>query len=69
MFLAGKICIETLCLLLDFTGAVKHWDKHMKNDLVWNDVKNKVIKYNKFIECDREKLKEITFKYFNNTME
>ena len=63
-FLAGDIALETICLLLEFTGAKSYWDKQMKYDLVYDNFKTKLEKYTPFIKCDRDKLKKVVLDYF-----
>lgn len=65
LFLAKEISLETLCLLLEFTGAKKHWDNKMQYDLVYDIVKTKIEKYTPFIRCDREKLRKVVLDYFS----
>lgn len=64
LYLSKDISLETLCLLLEFSGAKKHWDTKMQYDLVWDSIKTKVEKYSPFIRCDKEKLKNIVVDYF-----
>lgn len=63
-FLAGVISLETLCLLLEFTGAKKYWDKKMQYDLVYEQHRTKIEKYTPFIKADKEKLKNVLLDYF-----
>lgn len=65
LFLAREISLETLCLLLEFTGAKKHWDSKMQYDLVYDSIKTKIEKYSPFIRCDREKLRKIVVDHFS----
>ena len=65
LFLGKEISLETLCLLLEFTGAKKHWDNKMQYDLVYDIVKTKIEKYTPFIRCDREKLRKVVLDYFS----
>lgn len=65
LFLAREISLETLCLLLEFTGAKKHWDSKMQYDLVYDSIKIKIEKYSPFIRCDKEKLRKIVVDYFS----
>lgn len=65
-FLGKEICIETVCLLLEFSGALKHWNSKMKHDLVWDSLKLKFEKYVPFLRCDKEKMKELCLKHFTN---
>lgn len=63
-FLGGDISLETLCLLLNISGAKKHWNKKLQYDLVWSKIKTKIEKYTPFIEADIEKLKDICLDMF-----
>ena len=63
-FLGKEICLETLCLLLEFSGAMKHWNSKMGYDLVWETFKIKIEKYTPFINCDKDKLKQICLDHF-----
>lgn len=65
LFLAKEISLETLCLLLEFTGAKKHWDSKMQYDLVYDSIKTKIEKYTPFIKCEKDKLKKIVLDYFS----
>lgn len=65
LFLAKEISLETLCLLLEFTGAKKHWDSKMQYDLVYDSIKIKIEKYTPFIKADKDKLKKIVLDYFS----
>lgn len=64
LYLGKQLSLDTLCLLLEFTGAKKHWDSKMNYDLVWDKYRTKVEKYTPFIQCDKEKLKNILLDYF-----
>lgn len=65
LFLAKEISLETLCLLLDFTGAKTYWDSKMQYDLVYDMFKIKIEKYTPFIKCDKDKMKKIVVDYFS----
>ena len=64
LFLAKEISLETLCLLLEFTGAKNYWDSKMQYDLVYDSIKTKIEKYSPFIKCDKAKLKKIALDFF-----
>lgn len=64
-FLSQEISLETICLLLEFSNALKHWDIKMQYDLVWDKTRTKIIKYMPFIKCDKEKLKNIVIDSFS----
>jgi hypothetical protein len=65
LYLGKEISLDTLCLLLELSGAKKHWDSKMQYDLVWDNLKTKVEKYSPFINCDKEKIKNIVLDYFD----
>jgi len=64
LFLGNDIDLETLCILLDLTGAKNHWDSKMKYDMIYDSVKLKIEKYTPFIKYDKEKMKKIVLDYF-----
>ena len=64
LFLGNDIDLETMCILLDVTGAKKHWDSKMKYDMIYDSVKLKIEKYTPFIKYDKEKMKKIVLDYF-----
>jgi hypothetical protein len=64
-FLASEVSLETLCLLLEFTGAKKHWDSKMQYDLVYDSIKTKIEKYTPFIRTDKEKIRKIVLDHFS----
>ena len=65
LYLGKNISLETLCLLLELSGAKKHWDSKMQYDLVWDTTRTKVEKYSPFITYDRDKIKNIVLDYFS----
>lgn len=65
LYLGGHVSLETLCLLLDLTGAKKYWDSKLEYDIIYDEVKRKIEKYTPFIKVDKEKIKKITIDYFD----
>jgi hypothetical protein len=65
LYLGKQISLDTLCLLLEISGAKKHWDSKMQYDLVWDTTRIKVEKYIPFINIDRDKIKNIVLDYFD----
>jgi hypothetical protein len=63
-YFGKEISLETICLLLEFSGAKKYWDSKMQYDLVWENTKTKIEKYTPFINVDKENLKKIVLDYF-----
>lgn len=64
LYLGSHVSLETLCILLQLTGAKKHWDKKMEYDPIYQEVKLKIEKYTPFIKYDKEKIKKIVLDYF-----
>ena len=65
LYLGKQVSLDTLCLLLDISGAKKHWDSKMQYDLIWDTIRIKVEKYFPFITCDKDKIKNIILDYFD----
>jgi hypothetical protein len=65
LYLGKQISLDTLCLLLELTGAKKHWDSKMQYDLIWDTLRIKVEKYSPFITYDKDKIKNIILEYFD----
>ena len=63
-FLGKDISLETICLLLELSGALKYWNKELKDDIIWNSIKIKLIKYSPFINIDRKHIKKIILEYY-----
>jgi len=66
LYLRKDISIETFCILLDLSGAIKHWDNKLRYDPIWDEIRLKVIKYTPFIKYDKEKIKKICVDYFSD---
>lgn len=64
MFLGNHISLETMCILLELSGAKKHWDKKMEYDPIYQEVKIKIEKYTPFIKYDKAKMKKILLDYY-----
>jgi hypothetical protein len=63
-YLGGYVSLETVCILLELTGAKKYWDSKMEYDIIYQEVKMKIEKYTPFIKYDKEKMKKIVLDYF-----
>ena len=59
LFLGEKISLETLSILCNLTGCLKHWDQQLEGDIVYKDVGLLVKKYKQFLQYDKEKFKKI----------
>ena len=62
--LQKKISIDTLIIMDSVLKFLSHWDDNL-DDIVWEEKKRLIIKYNKFLTYDpfvyRKKLKEIIY--------
>tara|TARA_R100000353_G_scaffold174416_2_gene142358 strand:+ start:1553 stop:2164 length:612 start_codon:yes stop_codon:yes gene_type:complete len=62
LLLQKKISIETIIIMDSILKFLKHWDNNL-DDIVWEEKKRLIVKYNKFLTYDpfvyRKKLKEI----------
>ena len=62
LLLQKKISIETIIIMDSVLKFLKHWDNNL-DDIVWEEKKRLIVKYNKFLTYDpftyRKKLKEI----------
>lgn len=65
LYLGKDISLETLCLLLEFSGVKQKWDSKMEYDLVWESLKTKIEKYTPFIKYDKDKIIKIALDYFD----
>ena len=65
LFLQNQITLETLCIILELSGAKKYWDNTLDYDPVWDNLKLKVEKYIPFIKYDKVKFKQICLDHFS----
>ena len=65
LYLGKDISLDTLCLLLEISGAKKHWDSKMQYDFIWDSLRIKVEKYSPFIKYEKDKIKQIIIDYFD----
>lgn len=66
LYLAGDVSLETFCVLLNMSGALKHWDKSMEYDLIWQELRVKYIKYLPFINYNKENIKKSILDFYSN---
>ena len=53
----NEICIETVIIMNKFLKFVYKWDKSITDDICWPNIRNKLIKYEPFLEYDKDKFK------------
>lgn len=59
LYLSDIVMIETLILLNRFTGFVNRYDSMMPDDVIWEQVSNRLKKYDPFVKVDTEKVKQV----------
>ena len=59
LFLGGEISLESLCIFVALTDAIKQWDAKLEYDPIWEETRLRVVKYTPFIKYDKEKVKQI----------
>jgi hypothetical protein len=64
--LADEINIETVCVLADLVGCNRYWDKELKDDVVWEEVGQRIKKYTPFITYDKQKIKKLVVDFFSD---
>lgn len=65
LFLGKKICIETLCIISAMFKAIPYWDKHLGDDILWAEIRLKLLKYPAFFKFDMDKYKKIILDKFD----
>lgn len=65
-FLQGDICLETVVILNKLTRFMKRADAQITETIVWPELSRKIQKYDHFILCNEEKMKEIVLKVFTS---
>lgn len=63
MFIGGKITIETIRILDDFTGILDKWKVHPSVRYIWDDEMRRAIKLSGFVKYDKIKLSQIFEKF------
>lgn len=59
LYLSNRVSLETLCVLSDLVGFRGVWDKKLSDDIIWKEVSKKIEKYTRFINYDKEKIRNI----------
>jgi len=58
-YLHGEISIETVIILIDITRTMAYLDRKLVDNILWPDVKLRLVKYRPWFEYDRQVFKEI----------
>ena len=59
LYMRGDISLETLTLINKCVNIFDYWDKELKDDIMWPDIKLKAVKYDPFMSVDINKYREI----------
>ena len=59
LFLGGEISLESLCIFVALTDAIKQWDAKLEYDPIWEETRLRVVKYTPFIKYDKNKVKQV----------
>ena len=59
MFLGGKITIESMRIIDDFTGIIEKWKDHPSVKYIWDDEMRRITKLTGFVKYDKIKLSNI----------
>jgi hypothetical protein len=65
MYLSKEISAETLIIINHIQRYFGYWSKNMKNDPIWNEQKNKLLKLTPFVEYN-DKYKQILIERFRH---
>lgn len=66
LYLGGDITRETFTVLVDLTECIKHWDKKLADDFMWQDTRIGYFKYLPFLNYDKTKVKQVLVDFFSN---
>ena len=58
------ICPEMAVVLQNLLGYVSRWDKAMADDITWQQYRTMIVKYQPFVQCDKDKIKSAILKKF-----
>ena len=64
LYMRGDISLETLTLINKCVNIFDYWDKELKDDIMWPDIKLKAVKYDPFISVNINKYREIILSNF-----
>jgi hypothetical protein len=70
MVVTGKIGIETAAIILDITRADTLWNKVLKDDIIWDQWKLRLTKYQPFIlDYDKAKFTDLILDFFRGDLQ
>ena len=66
LLISKKIRMETVIILDKILTFIKHWDKEIKEKVVWPDISKQIKKYSPFVKQNLTKSKFIMREVFND---
>jgi hypothetical protein len=66
LYMMNRVSLETLVILCDLTGCLKHWEKNISDTIVFPDINRLVGKYSPFLQYDKPKMKRILLDKYKN---
>lgn len=67
-YLGDRITLETMVILNSLVKYIPDFNKHIKEPVVWPDIRRKVVKYEPFLLIDRTKYKRILIRKLNGIL-
>ena len=61
-FLGGRGSLETVIILDELVNFNNAWNKELEEDIIWNNLKNLMNKYKRFLTIDQKQYKMILLK-------
>jgi hypothetical protein len=59
MFVGGKIAIETLRIIDDFSGIIEKWNQNLSVKYIWDNEMRRIKKLTGFVKYDKIKIEKI----------
>ena len=63
-YLDDTVSLETVCIVNRLTGFIEAADSRISETILWPDLYNKVVKYQQFLDFDKNKMKTIILNVF-----
>jgi len=60
----GKVCIETVCIIVDICNCVWTLNRHLKGDVLWEGLRLKIMKYQPFLTYDKDAYRRLIVREF-----
>mgnify|MGYP001239480512 CR=1 FL=1 len=67
-YLGDRITLESMVILNNLVKYIPDFDKHIKEPVIWPDIRRKVVKYEPFLLVDKTKYKCILIEKLNGIL-